>query len=50
LEYQEMLANELKNKDKGKSEEELLKRKKLKMDANKSTLPVVKEDFYYDNK
>jgi hypothetical protein len=49
-EYQEMLAVELKNKYKEKPEEEILKRKKMKMDANKFSAPNKKEDFYYDSK
>lgn len=49
LEYQTMLGSELKNKNKEKTEEELMKRKKMKMDATK-TNPLKKEDFFYDNK
>jgi hypothetical protein len=49
-EYQEMLATELKNKYKEKPEEEILKRKKMKLDASKFSAPNKKEDFYYDSK
>lgn len=44
-----MLANELKSKYKEKPEEEILKRKKQKMDATKLNGPK-KYDFFYDPK
>lgn len=47
-EYSSQLFNELKNKYKDRPEEEILKRKKMKLDASKMGQPNKKEDFYYD--
>ena len=46
--YSSQLFNELKNKYKDRPEEEILKRKKMKLDASKMAQPNKKEDFYYD--
>ena len=46
--YSNQLLAELKNKYKDRPEEEILKRRKMKMDATKQNLPNKKEDFYYD--
>jgi hypothetical protein len=45
-----MLSTELKNKMKDKPEDELAKKKKMKIDPSKLTVGQKKDEFIYDPK
>ena len=47
-EYADQLLGELKNKYKDKPEEEILKKKRARLEAGKAGIAPKREDFYYD--
>jgi hypothetical protein len=47
-EYSGQLLGELKNKYKDKPEEELLKRRRARVEAGKAGVPIKRDEFYYD--